>query len=149
MYVCRQPEQILLVPSTHATCCDPTHTLVQIWTGLTAACLHTNQSRSYLNHIYRYIYTYIYKFWVLNLMYSAWGWSVWPKHVTCIDGTNNIGCGWRCTFINFLHHTCVSPRSMLSSSVSLDSVSTLTSQPQFLMLIFLGRNLRKHPNRWW
>jgi len=25
--------------------------VVQIWPGLTAACLHTNQSRSYLNHL--------------------------------------------------------------------------------------------------
>jgi len=35
--------------------------VVQIWPGLTADCLHTNQSRSYLNHlVYVYVCIYIY-----------------------------------------------------------------------------------------
>ena len=34
--------------------------VVQIWPGLMSPDLHTNQSRSYLNHLYIYIYIYIY-----------------------------------------------------------------------------------------
>jgi hypothetical protein len=32
--------------------------VVQIWPGLSAACLYTNQSRSYLNHL---VVSYVFK----------------------------------------------------------------------------------------
>jgi hypothetical protein len=40
-------------------------------------------------------------FWFLNVVYlNAWGRSVPPKHVACVDGTANMCCGWRHTNIN-------------------------------------------------
>jgi len=42
---------------------------------------------------------------ILSFMYhvfSAYGWSVQPKHVVCVDTTNKIFCGRRLYVYRFL-----------------------------------------------
>jgi hypothetical protein len=36
-------------------------------------------------------------------LFNAWEWSVWPKHVSCVDGINNICCGWQLYIYKFLN----------------------------------------------
>jgi len=73
--------------------------VVQIWPGLTAACLHTNQSRSYLNHLVFYFTSYVLKMF-RTLIYPSSGACDYPIELPHWSYWIRSTFSWWCSVIN-------------------------------------------------